>query len=241
MIRVAICDDDIDICNDLEDLLHKYNVKSKIKFDIDVFYNAESLLDYISKENNFNIIFLDIQMEGISGIEAGSIIKKNPLDIFPLIIYISSHQGYALELFDQRPFNFILKPLDDEKVLNEFITALEYINNNTSLYKFKFNGQYHQVQIGEIIYFESIKRKINIVTANKTYEFYGKMEEIACQISNADFIPIHRSFFINYNHVRRFTYETIQMSNDITLPISQNKRKSVRSMLLHMMHEDKNG
>lgn len=231
MIRVAICDDDKNICEELEDLLDEFKIKNMIGFDVDIFYKAGSLLKHISNDNRFDIIFMDIEMDGINGIQAGKIIRKNPISILTIIIYISSHKGYAMELFDIKPFNFILKPLDKKKVLSEFSSALKIISKDSDFYAFKSKSQHHQVLIQDILYFESYDRKIKIVTATEIYEFYDKLSEVKRKINNSLFILIHRSILVNFNHIRSSTYENVKMSNGTILPISQLKRKNVRNIM----------
>lgn len=85
--------------------------------------------------------------------------------------------------------------------------------------------------MGDILYFESMGRKVKIVTVQETYEFYGRLKEVVKRLSE-DFIVIHKSFVINTQQVLRYTYEMVEMTNGMILVISQIKRKQVRETLL---------
>jgi DNA-binding LytR/AlgR family response regulator len=88
------------------------------------------------------------------------------------------------------------------------------------------------VQVGDVLYFESEGRKVNIILMDDVKSFYGKLSQVEEQLNSQDFIMIHKSYLINFSHVIEYTYEYVKMSNKEVLTISQNNRKAVRERLL---------
>ena len=116
MYRFAICDDEIDTCNQLEGYITSYLDTHYIKGDIDVFYSGEKLCQYLLSDNNFNIIFLDIELPKINGVKVGQYVRNHLEDEITDIVYISSKTSYAMELFGNRPLDFLVKPLTYGKI-----------------------------------------------------------------------------------------------------------------------------
>ena len=109
MLEIAVCDDDILIAADIEKMLEKLSLIVAIKVEIDVFYDGSTLVDYIKKGKRYDIIYLDIEMRKQNGVEAARIIRR--IDKKVLIIYVTSHESFAKEVFEVSAFRFITKPI----------------------------------------------------------------------------------------------------------------------------------
>ena len=115
MIRIAVCDDEVYICTLLEDMLTEILREKDVQFEIDTFSSGESLCRELERRD-FDIIFLDIELPEVSGIDVGRYIRETLKNEIVQIAYISAKEGYAMELFEFRPINFLVKPLEKEKV-----------------------------------------------------------------------------------------------------------------------------
>ena len=93
--------------------------------------------------------------------------------------------------------------------------------------------QFHSI-IKDILYFESDNRKINIYTTKGQISFYGILSEVLEELDEFDFLFIHQSYIVNYNHIISFEYNQVTMSNDTILPISQSRRKIIREQQLNL-------
>ena len=114
MLIIAICDDEKNICTSLERVVEEYALGKNINYNIESFNSADELLKHILlKKNSYDIIFLDIEMKGINGIEFGEILRGDMKDEKTKIIYISWENSYAMDLFKVRPFDFLIKPLEE--------------------------------------------------------------------------------------------------------------------------------
>ena len=231
MIHVAICDDDKVLCAQLEDFVVRAGSNNNLDFDIAVFYTGESLCCCL-EEDKFDLIFLDIELATMTGIEIGRNIRDDYDDNETQIVFISGITSYAMSLFKIRPLDYLIKPLDYQAVENTILTAAKLLRLKHAY--FEFSEQRHTVRIpvSSILYFESMGKKIRLVTKNGEHAFYGKKDDILKQVSLDILLEIHNSYLINYNLVEKYSYTEVVMINKDVLPISQNYRKHIRSWLL---------
>ncbi|MCR1934731.1 LytR/AlgR family response regulator transcription factor [Clostridium tepidum] len=238
MFKVGICDDEPVICGDIEKILlnyQKYNLK---EIEIEVFYSGEELCTYMEKGHFFDLIFLDIEMKEINGIEVGRKIREEMDDYLTKIVYISGKDSYDRQLFDVQPMHFLSKPISEEKVIADLNLAIKLSEKQKLVFSYKKGYEVLRIPIKNIIYFESLNRKIKIVTTRGEDIFYGTIDEIFNKVAKYQFIRIHRSYIINYIHVIRFKYEEVIMSSSSCLPIGQSRRSEVRKLQLAFENED---
>jgi len=231
-LRIAICDDDKIICQQLEDMLTDIEEETNEQYEVEVFYSGEELYRYLKKNNRYNLIFLDIEMRDLNGVEVGKKIRDEMNDETTQIVYISGREDYAMDLFEVRPLNFLIKPVSKNKVEAAVNKAIKILGESKHFYEYKNGNVNFSVAVGDILYFESDGRKVNIILMDDIKSFYGKLSEVEEKLRNQDFIMIHKSYLINFNHVIEYTYDYVKMSNKETLTISQNNRKAVREQLL---------
>lgn len=234
MIKIAICDDDDFICNQLKKILIDLEDIYLEKMDIKIFYSGIELDHSIQNGGGYDLIFLDIEMEQMNGVEVGKKLRNEYEDEATQIIYISSMENYAMELFQVRPMDFIIKPLTYEKISEVLDTVLKLLSKSNEIFRYQTGHAVCKIPLKDILYFESVNRKINIITASKKDIFYGVLNNIYKELQPYNFIYIHKSFLVNYNHIVRFEYKQVTMSDNRILPISQQNRKSVRSLQLKM-------
>jgi len=234
MLRIAICDDEKSICNQLEEILEKLGREFLENIQIDIFYSGEKLCQYLAANNYLDIIFLDIELNEMNGVEVGQVIRDKILNETTQIIYISGKETYAMELFKIRPLDFIIKPFNYEKIKEIFNIALRIIQKDDNIFQYKIGHTTYNVLIKNIIYFESRNREIIIHTINGSEVFYGKLNKIYEHFVQFKFIQIHKSYLVNYNHIIKLEYHRVTMSNKVVLPISQANRKIIRELQLEL-------
>lgn len=235
MIRIAVVDDENSICSYVENCLLDLSKEYGISVETDVFYSGEGLMKTIN-ETFYDVIFLDIKMRDLSGIDISRIIRNTMGNEATQIVYISGNTEYAIEVFDYDPFHFLPKPLSKEKIEKAFLKLIHKLNLKSEAFAYKIGHNSNKIAIKDILYFESNKRKIIIHYNDKEDEFYGSLENIHQQLNKYNFLLIHKSYLINSIHVRKCTYESVEMSNHIVLPIAQSKRKEIREKQLELVN-----
>lgn len=228
-MRLAICDDDVHLCAEMETVLLDINPR----FEVDIFYSGEDLCQFMQKNpaRHYDILFLDIELENMSGIHVGRFFRDELHDELTKIVYVSGKKGYAMELFDIRPFHFLIKPINREVICQVINKAEELTGQANDMFTYSKGSILHKIPLHEIIYFSSEGHKINIYTTSGTMDFYGKLTEVQEKV-NRRFLDIHKSFLVNYDHVVRIQYDEVALSSGTTLPISQQRRSRIRNAIL---------
>ena len=231
MFQIAICDDDRKFCSQLETLILDYYGFCN-NFEIEIFETGEHLYRNLQNNRFYDLIFLDIELLGINGVETGLKIRNELQNEITQIVYISWKEDYYKQLFEVRPNNFLLKPIVKENVIREIEKAKRISDKFNKAFVYKKSYDTYKVFIKDIIYFESKDKKIRIVTINSEDVFYDRLERVIDALHGLTFYKIHKSFYVNLSHVLVFKYDELQMTNGETLGISQSKRKEVRAKQL---------
>lgn len=237
MYKVGICDDGISICSRIEEFIIKYAEEHKLKIDIYIWYTGEGIIENLRNDMQLDILFLDIELLKISGIEVGNYIRNNLENRDMQIIYISGKDFYAKELFKTQPMDFIIKPITIGKIYASMDLAIKIVNKRNARYIIQQGKEYVFIPMGEIRYIMSQGRKVEVVIEDCTYKFYGKLSDEYKKLTE-DFIIIHKSYIINKKYIKKYTYEVIQMTDNSIFTISKIHRKKVRNKLLKDMIND---
>lgn len=233
MIYIAICDDDKGVCTQIEDALLEYSKQHCMKINVDIFYSGESFLAHMKKGNNFDLLYLDIEMDHVNGVEVGRQLRRVFKNYSIEIVYISAKDGYDRQLFEVQPLHFLAKPINTSVVIKDLELALERGQRLGGFFKYKKGYDTYKVHINEIIYFESLNREIKMVTTKGEKLFYSSLSEVALNVEKYQFLQIHRSYLINYNHASILRYSEVVMSNGTVLPISKSKREQFRNLQIN--------
>ena len=236
---IGICDDEKEMCTQLEEWCYKYGKKKNIDLEVYVWYTGESLCNDILKDKEcIDMLFLDIELITTDGIQVGKFIREELKNLETTIIYISSKSSYAMQLFQVQPLDFLIKPLEVEeveKILDKSIRLYEMKNQKFEYYS---KGTFYKIPYKEIIYFYSQNKKINIITNGGEEQFNGKLKAITSTLPH-NFIMIHQSYIINLDYMIEGSYELVKMRGGILLNISQPYRKSVRERIMQNKWEEK--
>lgn len=236
MIRIAICDDEIRITSEIEEILLQLCDSNRIETDISVFFDGQTLEDSILSGKQFDLIYLDIEMKTRNGIEAAKNIRK--IDQNVLLIYISIYENYMKELFEVDAYRFISKPIDKKIFEKYFLKAYERLYSCAIYYEYQYKKEIFKVLIGEIVYFESKARTIKIILSDGREEkFNGKLNDVERKLINnkINFLRIHQSFLVNYQFIKSMKKTQAKLLNGSILQISEDRQKHVLEQYCKML------
>jgi len=239
---VAICDDEKEISGKLEGFLISVFDKSNIQYEIDVYDTGEEVCRKMAEGKHYDLMFLDIEFAhyAINGIEVGRFIREKQNNHTMSIVYISGHMKFAMQLFDIRPLNFLIKPLDYAKVESTIETYLKLADYWSESFTYKIGHDLFKVKIKDIIYLESFDRKLILYLSNGFQEeFYGTLKKVYQeQLAKFDFLFVHANYVVNYDYVTTMRYDELTLTEgDTALPISQGKRKDIRRAYMAIMEK----
>ena len=228
-MNIAVCDDNPKIVGQIEKLLFAFFENDPNQFNYEAFLSGESLLDHLKKEADvFQIYLLDVEMEALDGFEVARFIREK--DQEAIIIFITSHVEWMPEAFEVNAFHYLIKPIDELKVKQVLTKAMEQLSLRKMILQFTIQKKVYTVYLGDVEYFESMKRKMILHLKNgDEHEYYGTMKEVIDKVSPQLFTQIHHSFVINMDYVQTKSGETIVMQSGREIVITKKFHKSFQS------------
>lgn len=199
-MQIAICEDDEAQAGVLEELLAERLKEMKSDSDVDVYLGVDDIKSGLGKKR-YDAYFLDIELGMDNGVELARYIKKS--DINSIVVFTTSHTDYMADAFDVHAFNYIVKPVTQQKV-DKIVTQLEeVINTRDDKLTFRYNRELINAYYDDIVYMESSKRIINLVTTNMEYQFYGKINDVYDELPELIFGKTRSGCIVNYRYVSR--------------------------------------
>ena len=234
MFHIAVCDDEKIICEEIRTFAQRYAEERSCSVDCSIFLSGEALYESLARGNYFDVIFLDIELFHISGIEIGEYIRRQLKDMLSQIVYISSRPEYAMELFATHPLDFLTKPISFEKFSVCLNQTAELKSKRGAFFSYNCRGERRRIPLSNILYFESQNRKVYVTRINGKEEYYGTLKDVEKQVKDYGFLQIHKSFIINPQYVEVYGKTTITMSNGDVLPVSRDKQKEIAAKILEV-------
>lgn len=231
MYYIGICDDGENTCFELERMVLSYAEQKGMGLKTAVWFTGETLCNYLKEGNPLDVLFLDIELWKMTGIEAGKFIRDRLEDRRLQIVYISGKASYAQSLFKTQPLDFLVKPIRQEQMEEVLELAVKILGRNETKFAYQRGRDYYYIPYGDIQYFVSEGRKIRIVTTHGEKEFYGKIRDLEKMIPEV-FLKIHQSYLVHTLFIARYAYEEVELTDGTVLSISQKYRKQVRKSLL---------
>lgn len=220
-MRIAVCDDSSKDREMLIALLRKYERSKAIEFEIEEYDSGEALLENIVALQDCQIIFVDISMEQMSGLEAAAEIKN----LYPgvRIVLVTAYINYALEGYKVKASRFLVKD-DLSLTITECMDALvDEIEKETQVMEFPFVEGNIRLRINDIIYIETAKHKNVFYTKEGSYSIYKKLDEIENELQGFGFVRVHLSFLVNMRYIRKISsyVMTLTTGKEISVPKSR--------------------
>ncbi|MFD2307186.1 LytR/AlgR family response regulator transcription factor [Enterococcus termitis] len=229
MYRIALCDDEVLLSSDYEEKIESYFKGSSLTIEIDIFSSGESLLKHVkNQQENYQMIFLDIEMNGMNGIEVAKKIRTMDNDV--LICYLTSYTKYTLESFEVSPFRYLLKPLTQDMLTVTLDAAVEEIEDKRNYLFVKIGKMQHQLSQRAIILIRSeLGRKLNVQLENdEELSFYGKLTAIEEQLNHLFFAKVNQGTIVNMRFIDRIEDDLIVLKNNEFISISRRQKKHFR-------------
>jgi two-component system LytT family response regulator len=223
MLRVAICDDEQEIIGRTSRCVGEYAVGKNIEIQTQTFSSGEELASCCA---DFDLILLDIEMGGIDGFQTAKLIRKRNKNVS--LIYITSHSEYALKVFAVHPFDFVVKPIDKDKLFTALAAFFEY-NAETSKSRtltFKRANTNVYLDAKDIYFFEYTEnRTVTAITKQGKVELKSSISEILSAAKSHGFASPHKGFVVNLAHVKELQNNDIHMTSGELIPVAHRRKK----------------
>ena len=232
-IGMAICDDDRVFLNNISDAIKKDSEKLDIQPQIYLCDSGEQLLNLIGDEKKkLSVVFLDIDMPGMSGLEVARKIRDSKSKI--ILIFISAHEQYVFESIEYTPFRYIRK----NRVSQELFRALKSVYERLKTEEdhsivVKTEDGKEKITHSEIIYYEVESRKLSIYLKSRGKLVTRKtIKELYNEMNDDFFVKIHSGCAVNVRCIEAFSNFDITLINGRKLPVSRRRMKEIKSTIL---------
>lgn len=224
ILNIAICEDERPQQRIIEDYINKFTAYKT--FEISKYDSGEALISYYKQGGRFDIIFLDIKMKELDGIETAQVIRHYDERVY--IILTTSLIEYAIKGYSVKANEFILKPINEQNFKSVFRRALKE-NNPTKISHYIIENRNEKIVINndDIYYLESIGRKIRVNTKEGNFEHYKNISDEEKKLKNIGFIRTHRAFLVNMENIYRIHATEIVLKNKELVPLSKKRHKQV--------------
>lgn len=232
-MNIAICDDETEYANDIRVHLNQYSSEHGLTFDIYDFNSGEEIL---ASNTVFDIAFLDIEMDGINGIEVGRELQKANPDL--VLIYATAYNHYLDDALDLGITRFFDKPIDSQRFYEGMDKAISKIDNTELRFYLKdSNKGVVTVRSKDIIFVEIIGRKTKIHTKSHEYLSKDGIKIWKARLNKSYFEIPHNSYIINTNFITYYCKDYIMLDYKYNIPIAFSKRSEFKRKFMKLMGE----
>ncbi len=233
-MKIALCDDQAEHLEILKPYVREFFDNRGIGIDITEFLKGS---DIIECEDEFDIVFLDIEMGDISGIEVAEKLKQRKSN--SVIIVVTAYNEYLDAAMDLQVIRFLKKPVVQSKVDSALERALRDINEKLIVFTTK-EHQKIRIKSKDIIYAEAGLKNVTVHTVTDTYFVREPLRKIRAALSSADFAVPHNSYVVNLNYITKFKREEIVLDvrdKEISVHIANKKQPEFKRRFMAFIGE----
>ena len=223
MIRIAICDDEAPTRAYLASLIRAQDCPCEV-------VEYASAGDCLADHRGIDLLFLDIELNatGPDGMALARQIREGSSAAQPVIIFVTGYERYVFDAFDVGAFQYLLKPVDEEKFARVFTRAIEQIKTGRAQPRFSHAlalqsaGASRTVPLDNIYYIESSNHKVVLRLKDGVFSCYGKIRDLEAELGD-QFFRIHKGYLVNLAYVEGYSKTELTLANGEKLLISKYK------------------
>lgn len=228
-LNIVICDDEFLHRSILKEFLVSILDEELLEYDLIEYSSGE---DLISNYDKVDLLFLDIQMNELSGMDVARKIRE--FDNNVEILFTTSVEQYVFEAYEVKAYRYLVKPIEYEELKKQVKLCIsDYLSKN-SIISIDSNKVTVKIPIGEILYVEVMKKEVTIYTEYKVYTIETSMKRVENKLSNYGFFRCHHSYLINLNKASEIRDKAIFI-NDTKIPVSRTKYKALKIKLVNLL------
>lgn len=230
MIKIAFCDDDMEVLHQMNELLDLYRVERNEDITYAAFQSPFELLTEIEKGIRPDILFLDVVMPGQNGMDVAKEIRQ--YDTNMKIIFLTSSPEFAVESYSVGAYFYQLKPIWEEsffRLMDAVLAECEKKKKNSLILRSK--DGITRIDLQQLEYCEVLGRKLLFHLENgAVLESAGSLDDLAGQLMQySNFFRPHRSFLVNMEYIQNISSRSIKMVNDAEIPIPHGKCSEIKN------------
>ena len=233
MLKLAICDDMREFSNHIHHIIEQWENKPE-QMTVDIFEDGDSLMK-AHANHPFDIIFLDVIMPLLNGIETAREIRKSDTSV--KIIFLTTSSEFAVESYTVKANNYLLKPVEPERLFRCLDECFEDISKESRYISIRSVSAVHRVDLRNIEYLEAHGKQVvfslsNGDTITATEPFYSYENKLLYQDG---FFKCHRSYIVNIYKIDTYTTKELKMQSGYRIPISRSIQKDFEAAYFDLL------
>lgn len=232
MLLLAVCDDIPMECAEIAKKIDGILKQRNNNFVIYKFFSGQELLN--SRES-FDILFLDIRMPEISGMDLAKKLREQGKE--SIIIFITSAKEYVFEAYDVEAFQYLVKPIQADKLKSVTEKAVKKLlgKTNEDFLMISSDRQMKKILLSDILYIESIGRIVRIQCKNGSLEAYEQIGVLENKLSDKYFFRCHKCYLVNLEYVDTFYKTDIALENGEKIMLAKRRCDDFKKAFLSYM------
>ena len=237
MIKIAICDDEANIRAYLSSLIRAQDCPCEI-------VEYASAGDCLADTQKIDLLFLDIELapsgSGLDGMALARKIRERATVTQPVIIFVTGYERYVFDAFDVGAFQYLLKPVNEEKFAQVFARAVEQIAANREnpqkgrVLTLQSANTSKTVPLDSIYYIESSNHKVELHLKDGVFACYAKIGDLELELQD-QFFRIHKGYLVNLSYVDGYSKTEVTLTNGERLLLSKYKYQDFVKAYLHFL------
>lgn len=219
MYKIAICEDDAFIREDLRRLCDNILTDIHIEYSLSPFSTAEEVETALSSGFPFDLLILDIELGGKNGLELAKELRQQDNRIS--IIFVSSYENYLRDGYGVQPIHFLIKPVTREALTDAISTDLRLHRSHMPHINVRSGSRIVPVSSGDILYVEVMDHILHIHTRTEIIPSRSTLTGFLELLPTDIFCRCHNSFAVNLQQISNITHASISLKNGATLPIGR--------------------
>lgn len=233
MLRIAICDDEKYMSDKIKMMISNYFYSKNIDITVSQFSSGEELL----KDNGkIDILFLDIQMKDMDGMETARKLRSRKFK--GVLIFITVLKEMVFQSFEVQAFDYLVKPVEAgcfERTMERLLDTMKNAGESSLLVQKGYESRI--VLLEEIVFCEIIDRKVYLhLKSSEIIDFYDRIENLETKLDSS-FYRYHRSFLINLKYLKNYKNGTAYMEGGVKIPVSRLRSREFSNVILQYMRE----
>ena len=235
MIKIAICDDEANIRAYLSSLIQAQDCPCEI-------VEYASAGDCLADTQEIDLLFLDIELapSSLDGMALARKIRERATVTQPVIIFVTGYERYVFDAFDVGAFQYLLKPVNEEKFAQVFARAVEQIAANREnpqkgrVLTLQSANTSKTVPLDSIYYIESSNHKVELHLKDGEFACYAKIGDLELELQD-QFFRIHKGYLVNLSYVAGYSKRSVTLTNGERLLLSKYKYQDFVKAYLHFL------
>lgn len=231
MVRIAICDDEEYYQIHIKHIIEMYLQNRRIMYHISTFFSGEDFCEQNRDSVEYDIVFLDIEMNKMNGMEVAYKIRE--LNPETEIVFVTVMMEYALEGYHVNARRYLLKE-NLERLIPECLSIILKSRNQylSERRKFSFIGGEREIIVSDVYYVESKLHKLCFVRAEDNLYMYAKLNQVESELEQYGFVRTHQSYLVNMRFIIKINNYLLYLSNGDRIPVVKSRYSSVKDKFL---------